>query len=540
MNTQRIESGFRISVDGKCARSAGGMVVSAFPEATRAGLRMLEAGGNAADAACAAALALCVCEPQASGLGGQSTALVHTEGRSVTLDGSGRVPALFPEKNGGQPVSPDGYRATTVPTTPAVVCQLHRAYGRLDWPRVVAPAVAVARDGYRITALQHRLQQRERSHFQQVPSASGARYFLKSRESAYLPGERFRQPELADLLALLAEAGAEAFYTGEPARIIDADMRKNGGYLRADDLGDIPWPVERPCIETPFRGLRVVTTPPPTGGRDLLAVLRVLDRMPPDFTSADTPSRHRFLLRLFQRILALRRDAPADYRRYRPESDPLLGDDRWARAFAKQSGGGPIRPMPAAAAGAQGETTHLSVMDSGGMTVGITQSINLVFGSRAAARGLGFLYNNYLLDLDRTDPAHPHYLKAGNAPWSFACPTLVFAGGKPWLLTGSPGSDRIITTVAQFLVHVIDGGLPLDRAVAAPRLHCRADGAVSLEADGFDPELTNDLRRRGHEVTLQEPRSFFHGAIHAALRQQDETAFQGAAEIRRDGTAAGP
>jgi len=179
-------------------------------------------------------------------------------------------------------------------------------------------------------------------------------------------------------------------------------------------------------------------------------------------------------------------------------------------------------------------------MDTQGNAVGITQSVNMVYGSKAAAEGLGFLYNNYLVDTDASDPSHPHFLKAGNRPWSSACPTLVFVEGKPWLMTGSPGSDRIITTVAQFLLHVIDGGLGLDTAVERPRLHCTAEGEVSLEADRFPAGTAEAFEEAGYATVRREPYAFYHGAIHAVLNEARGPGFQGMAEVRRDGVARGP
>jgi gamma-glutamyltranspeptidase/glutathione hydrolase len=186
-----------------------------------------------------------------------------------------------------------------------------------------------------------------------------------------------------------------------------------------------------------------------------------------------------------------------------------------------------------------GETTHLSVMDREGNAVGITQSVNMVYGSKAAAESLGFLYNNYLLDTEQLDTSHPHFLRPGGFPWSFACPTIVFYEGKPWIVTGSPGSERIFSTVSQFLINIIDGNLPICEAMKRPRLHCSAEGLVSLESDRFDPDLIYYLKQKGYKIDSLEPYSFYLGAIHAVLKRRIGKGFQGVAEIRRDGTAKG-
>ena len=186
-----------------------------------------------------------------------------------------------------------------------------------------------------------------------------------------------------------------------------------------------------------------------------------------------------------------------------------------------------------------GETTHISAMDRWGNAVGITQSVNLVYASKAAARGLGFLYNDYLMDCNTTDPAHPNYLRPGGRPASFVVPLIVMLNGRPWLVTGSPGTERILSTVAQFLVHVIDGGLPIDQAMQRPRLHYSPEGVLSLEAGRFDHKVSAYLKEQAEEFSPRQKYSFYLGAIHCVLRCQSQEGFQGAAEMRRDGIAAG-
>jgi len=162
MKLKAIENHFCPSDDGKCAIARNGMVSTAFPEATEAGVEMLRQGGNAVDAACAAAFALGVCEPQASGIGGQSHAIMHFQGKTIAIDGSSRVPSLAHRDHICESDElRSGYRATTVPSTPAVLGYLHFRYGSLEWSRILEPAIKMASDGYAITRLQHVLQQRE-------------------------------------------------------------------------------------------------------------------------------------------------------------------------------------------------------------------------------------------------------------------------------------------------------------------------------------------------------------------------------------------
>jgi gamma-glutamyltranspeptidase/glutathione hydrolase len=165
--------------------------------------------------------------------------------------------------------------------------------------------------------------------------------------------------------------------------------------------------------------------------------------------------------------------------------------------------------------------------------------VNLVYASKAAAAGLGFLYNNYLIDCHTTDPDHPHYLHPGNRPATFVVPLFVMREGRPWLVAGSPGSERILSAVAQFLIHVIDGHRPMCESMRKPRLHYSPEGLLSIEAGRYDPEIVTHLKKNAAEFSIRKDYSFYLGAIHATLRCQTKDEFQGVAEVRRDGIALG-
>jgi gamma-glutamyltranspeptidase/glutathione hydrolase len=186
-----------------------------------------------------------------------------------------------------------------------------------------------------------------------------------------------------------------------------------------------------------------------------------------------------------------------------------------------------------------GETTHLSVMDCNGITVSLTQSIERVYGSKAASAGLGFLYNNYLMDFEYDIPEHPFYLRPNAVPWATVAPTLIFSKENIWMALGSPGSERIFSTLAQFLLHIIDEKQTLYEAMLAPRIHCSLGGRISLEAERFSNELIDFLKEKQYRIDVRESYSFYLGAVHAVMRREDDTGFEGVAEIRRDGTAGG-
>jgi gamma-glutamyltranspeptidase/glutathione hydrolase len=543
MKLEHIEGRFRPTDDGKCAVSVEGMVSTAFPEATQAGVEMLRQGGNAIDAAVASAFALGVCEPQASGLGGQSMAILHYKGNTIALDGSSRVPSLAHIDRIDQKTQRfRGYKAATVPSTPAVLGYLHFRYGKLDWSKILLPAIEIARKGYRITQLQHDLQKRELENFLCMDSLSGAKYFLKEGKEPYEVGEPFVQEDLGGLLEYLAWHGVKGFYAGDIAKQIDEDMRFHEGFLRAEDLALIPWPVERKPIRRGYRKVKIYTCPPPGAGRTLLLVLQMMKNLPSKFFKNPTAKMYHFLAETFRKGLLNHKERPFD-----PNIYPQLPHDNkiLSLEFARNLSASirdeidPTLPMTELFT-LNNDTTHLSVMDKEGNAIGITQSIELVYGSKVAARGLGFLYNNYMSSLDTKDPSHPYYLRPNAIPWSSVAPIIAFYNNQPWLVAGSPGSERIFSATSQFLSHIVDGDQPISEAMIRPRIHCTVGGKLSIEAERFDPAITDYLQKAGYKIDPREPYSFFLGAIHAVLKSQTTGQFQGVAEIRRDGTAAGP
>jgi len=178
-------------------------------------------------------------------------------------------------------------------------------------------------------------------------------------------------------------------------------------------------------------------------------------------------------------------------------------------------------------------------MDDEGNAVGITQSVELAYGSKAAADGLGFLYNNYMSAFEFSNPNHPYFIRPNAIPWTSVSPALIFNDSKLWMVVGSPGSQRIFSTVTQFLSRIIDGDLSMNEAIERPRFHCSIGGTVSIEQDGFRNEIVDYLKDMGYEISLKDRYSFYHGAIHATMKLQTREGFHGVAEIRRDGTAEG-
>jgi gamma-glutamyltranspeptidase/glutathione hydrolase len=543
MDIRQIESDFCPSSDGKAAEALNNMVATAAPEATEAGVEMLRKAGNAVDAAVAAAMALGVCESQASGLGGQTMMLIYTGEKVIAVDGSSRSPSLAHVNAIYKQDRSKGYRATTVPSTPAVLWYVHNRYGALPWQQVLEPAIHLAQEGCMITPLQQHLLHRELQNFHDVESKSGAKYFLNNGQP-YEIGSLYKQPDLAELLKKISQKGIEEFYEGSIAKIIDADMRENGGLLRYDDLALIPWPIIRIPLKRKFREGTVYTMPLPAAGRTLLFTLLILDHLPLDiFREMDYENTKIHLLaEVLRKAFLERSDRPFDPNFY-PQ---LVRKDMLRKKYARQSIREILKNVDktilttiASEDELSGETTHLSVMDSKGMAVSLTQSIERVYGSKAAAAGLGFLYNNYLMDYEYSLVNHPFYLRPNKPPWATVAPTLFFLGDDLWMALGSPGSERSISTMSQFLLHVMDGNLSIEKAMKAPRIHCSLGGRISLEADRFSPGLIEFLKKKGYRIDIREPFAFYLGCIQAVLKRHTGKGFQGIADVRREGTAKG-
>jgi gamma-glutamyltranspeptidase/glutathione hydrolase len=527
--------------EGKFGRAEGGIVVTAFPLATEAGVKMLEQGGNAVDAACAAAFALGVCEPQSSGLGGQTMAIAHIDGRTLAIDGSSRVPSLAHINKFDNAESIFGYRAATVPSTPATLGYLHLRYGRLKWPAILEPAIRIAREGYHISALQHQLQTQYLDEFLSAGSQSGARYFLKEGKIPHNAGDIFVQPELCHVLETLADQGPRAFYLGEIARRLSEDMAAHEGFLSSDDLALIPWPVERPPVWGNYRGISVAALPPPAAGRALVLVLLMLNSLQSQVVAEATPQSCHFLAETFRKALLQRHQRPISPNHYLQNDDDVMCNPDFARQLmasihVRIAPGLPLEDIPVHGT----DTTHLSVMDAEGNAIGISQSIESLYGSKVAAEGLGFLYNNYLKSLEIKDPGNPYFLRPNAVPYSSMSPAILFHKQAPWLVVGSPGSDRIFSAISQFLIHLLDGNKSLAEAVAHPRLHCSIGGTLSIEAERFDVSILTYLNQLGYKLELCPSYSFYLGAIYAAMRCQTLSGFQGVAEVRREGFVAGP
>ena len=528
VDTDQLElGGSQLVEPQRISASKKGMVATQHYLASEAGKEILAAGGNAIDAAVAAAFALGVCEPAASGIGGQTMMLIHTADprRTFALDGSSRAPnRAYPELFKKVRSRLRGHIASTVPSTIATLEYARSEYGTMPLGDLLQPSIKLARNGFWISALKNRLTKRE---LKNLKNGTAAQLFLKNGTRPFPIGTNFVQPQLAKTYERLAKVGAMDFYQGQIARQIHRDMQANEGLLNEDDLAQIPQPIERKPVSCNFAGLRVITFPPPGAGRTLIEMLNIFENIPDELHTPDTPEGAIALAEIIRRAFIDRRDRPYDPTFYAQIDDKRMMNKDYAARVAKV-----IKKRIKS----QGETTHLSVMDDQGNVVALTQSIERVFGSCVANADLGFLYNNYMSAFEYADISHPYYMRPNAAPWASVAPTIVFHGRRPWMAIGSPGSDRIAPSILQVLMR-LHTMAPFD-AVSAPRMHCRINGEVALEQTRMRSDIPEALSKRGFTIRQLDPYSFYLGCVQLVFKENET--YVGVADPRRDGSAAGP
>ncbi len=501
------------------------MVVTAHYLATQAGVRMLEEGGNAVDAAVAASLALAVCEPAGSGLGGMAIMLLHdpVTGRVRAIPGPCRAPALAtPEAVAGIDRY-RGYGAAAVPTLVAVLRGALARYGSLPERAVLAPSIALAEEGYPRSTLQEALV----AEFGENLRGPLRDLFLDEAGRPHAAGSSLRQPALVATLRKLERRGLEDFHRGGLAREIAADMEAHGGFVRLSDLEAAADPRETEPIEGRFEGETVTTTGPPGGGLALLQMLQMLDAAGAADLDPDEPEWSVLIARIIRR-------ARRDRRRYRLRTGAEeLGE---AAELLEPGANRDAVRMLTRDLGRSGETSHICTMDADGFAVSMTQSIERSFGAGVAAAKLGFLYNGYLRAFKVKNQRHPHYLVPGAPARSNAAPAMVLSGGRPRVVVGSTGSERGTSGILQVLAR-LPRQSPFE-ASHAPRLHCTPEGEVPLELDRFAPAARLALTEAGMQLAPLDPYSFTIGGLQLIVRDGD--GLTGVSEPRRDGAAAGP
>ena len=499
-------------------RSESAMVVSARAEASEAGLAALRAGGNAVDAAVAAAFTLAVVHPMAGNLGGGGFMVIRfADGRATTIDFRETAPAaatagMYLDDAGEviEGLSTRGYLASGVPGTVAGLLLAHERYGRLPRADLLGTPIRLADEGFVITRDQAERLNRFRFEFAAFPSAQ--KYFVKPDGSPFEAGDRIVQADLARVLERIANEGRDGFYRGETAAMVEAEMERGGGLITTSDLASYR-AIERPPITGAYRGHRIISMgPPSSGGITLLQVLHALEPFRVDSLG------HNSSATIHLAAEAMRR-AYADRSRWL--GDPgfidvpvsALVDPEYVRArmadFDPDSVSGSSAIVAGTPPGTEStETTHLSVVDDEGNAVSLTTTLNAWYGSKVVVDGAGFFLNNEMDDFSARPGTPDLYglvsgeanaIAPGKRMVSSMTPTIVEdPDGRLLLVLGTPGGSTIITTAFQIISNVIDHRMNVQQAVLAPRIHhqWRPD-TLFFESRGLARDVVRNLERRG-------------------------------------------
>lgn len=532
-----------------------GMVATSHTLATEVALKVLEDGGNAVDAAVTAGFALAVTQPRSGNIGGGGFMLVSkgdgSEPEAIDYREkapSGATETMYQDESGEvvQNRSRFTHLAAGVPGTVAGFAMALERHGTLPLKQALSPAIKLAREGFIVPQRFSEGLEQARERLQRWPATLAT--FYKEDGSTWQAGERFRQPELADTLQRIADKGVKGFYEGETAQLIVDEMEKHGGLITQQDLEEYQ-PVVRNPVHGNYRGYDIYSmSPPSSGGTHIVQILNILEGYPIQelgHNSAET-------IHYMAEAMKL---AYADRSEYLGDTDyvdvPLKG--LTSKSYAEELRQG-IKPDEARPAGEirygqppgyeSPETTHFSVVDKWGNAVSNTYTINFSYGSGITVQGAGFLLNNEMDDFSAKQGVPNAYgliggeankVEPGKRMLSSMSPTIVRKDGRNFLVTGSPGGSRIITTTLQVIMNVIDHGMNIQTAVSAPRIHHQwLPDEIRIE-QGINPDTVRLLESRGHKVVSKSAM----GAIQSIMIGEDGTLFGGADPRRSTSSAMG-
>lgn len=501
-----------------------GMVSSEHALASQAGLTILQRGGNAVDASVAMGFALAVVLPSAGNIGGGGFMLIHDAktGKDTAIDFRELAPALanrdmFLDAKGN--VIPQKSTSTHLAVgVPGTVAGLHLAlskYGTMSLRELLAPAIDLAEQGFEISPHLAEMLEASQKQLEKWP-ASRAVFFHADRPLR--AGEKLIQKDLAQSLKLIAEQGPSAFYKGEIAKKIISDMQKHGGLITAKDLENYK-AIERVPAKGNYRGYQIVSMPPPSsGGVHIIQMLNMLEAFPIREQGLNSAKN----LHLMTEVMKL---AYADRSEYLGDPDfikvPVTGltSKSYAQALVKKINLDRTTPSIQIKPGTplpyeSDQTTHYSVADQNGNVVATTYTLNLLFGSGIIAEGTGITLNNQMDDFSaKAGVPNAFGLIGGDAnavaankrPLSSMSPTIVLKNNQPFLVTGSPGGSRIITTTLQIILNVIDHQLNVAEASIAPRIHHQWEPDVLRMEKNISVDTLNILQQKGHTISIGRP-----------------------------------
>ncbi|RPH50298.1 MAG: gamma-glutamyltransferase [Desulfobacteraceae bacterium] len=528
-------------VEGKIS-----MVAAAHPLASQIGVEILKKGGNAVDAAVATAFGLGVVEPNASGLGGGGFIIIYLAKTKeiVAIDYREMAPLkatpdmynLTPEGKVMNNESTIGHRAVAVPGTLAGLTMALGKYGTMNLKDVMSPAIRIAEDGYMVSPTLNEMMKDNFEKLTRFPAA--AEIYLKNG-LPYEAGDRLVLKDLAKTYRLIADKGPDVFYKGEIAEAIEREMKASiRGIITKEDLAAYR-PVLRKPVRGSYRGYELISmSPPSSGGTHIIQILNILEGYDMAKLGQNSSAAIHIMAEAMKRVFADRSKYMGDTDFVKVPIQGLLSKayaDELRKEIKIDSVGVKI-PAGDAPRYESGGTTHLSVMDKDGNMVALTQTINFFFGSGVLVPGTGIMLNDEMDDFI-PKPGQSNSIEPRKRPLSSMSPMLVLKGGKPVLSIGSPGATRIISALPQILMNIVDYGMNLQEAIAAPRIHCMT-GDIFMEAR-IPKEVQLSLVNMGHKLSLKKDVDLYFGGAQAVMLDLLTGKLYGAGDPRRDGVAIG-
>ena len=525
-----------------------GMVVSQRKIASEVGAQILKEGGNAVDAAVATGLALAVVLPRAGNLGGGGFMIIHLkeEDRNIAIDYREKAPSgafrdLFLDENGNYDKKKAQFSLLSA-GVPGSVAGFHHAlmnYGTLSWEEVLKPAIRLAEEGFEIPHDLANTLASKRYRARLSSNEAAAKVFYKEDKSLYKAGEILVQNDLANTLRQLSEFGPDAFYKGEIAKLIVKEMERNGGLITLEDLSNYKI-AERKPLNGQYKDYKIVSMPPSSsGGTHLIQMLNMLEEFPIKEMGFGSAESIHILAEVMKRAYADRSKYLGDTDFYKVPSSLTSKD--YAKSLNAFISKGKITPSDEISAGnpfpyESPDTTHFSVMDSFGNAVSNTYTLNFSYGSGMMIPGTGMLINNEMDDFS-SKPGTPNgygllgseanAIEGNKRPLSSMTPTIIFKNDEPYIVFGSPGGSRIITTVLQVALNVMDHDMNIAQAVHSPRIHHQWLPEILMIESGFGPDTERLLTEKGYKLY---PSSTM-GSVQAIMKEGDY--FYGSADPRR-------
>ena len=547
--SEKIEEWVPYNKNGEILRTdrdgtgTNGVVSTGKYEASKIGVEIIKQGGNAIDAAVAVGFALGVCEPQSSGIGGGGFMVIRfaKTGETKFIDfreiaPKNATPDMWKEDKEGNVIGNEkvvGGKSIGVPGEVKGLLYALEKYGTMSREDVMQPAIEMAKNGYKVSAVMNRDMKNSYERIEKYPET--AKIYL-DEGLPYEVGSILKNPELATSLEKIMKNGEKAFYEGEIAEAIVKSTQEAGGPLTMEDMKDYKIRVSDPLVGH-YKGYEIITSAPPSsGGAHIIQILNILENYDMSKIKPGSAEYYHLFSEAIKMAFADRAKFAGDTEFVKVPIKGMISKD-YAKELVKQIDNNKSKKYIEGDPWKWNEskdTTHYSIVDKEGNIVAVTKTVNDVFASGVVAKGTGILLNDEMDDFD-TGYGKANSVEPGKKPLSSMSPTIVLKDGKPVLSLGAPGATRIITGVAQVISLVLDYGMDIQEAINFPRIH--DDYEELVYETRIEPEVVKKLKDMGH--TLKEEGEWFEYPCVQGVTMDEDGKLRGGADPRRDGKALG-